>query len=335
MKQFIFFLLLILGTSCNSQKEIDSPIGNYVTSAFQDSKGNLWFGTIEKGMARYDGTQLKYFTTADGLPSNRVTSMTEDTNGNYWLATGQGLTKFDGINFISFLIKRGDWASNTVSQIFIDSKGRHWIGTWGGVYQFDGENFTPFHIPYPEVSTPINEDTKNWITEIKEDAEGNMWFARDGYGACKYDGKSFTHFLKKDGLHSNNVTEIVFDNNENIWFGTRVAEMDHPDPKKRKGKGGINKLENNKIISFPEINGFNHGDVYGVYKDDQGNIWVSTRSNGVYRYDGMDFKNYSVPISIMGMTNDTKGNLWLAGAGGLYRINKKGEVVLVTQNGPW
>jgi len=47
------------------------------------------------------------------------------------------------------------------------------------------------------------------------------------------------------------------------------------------------------------------------------------------------FNNYDVPISITGMTNDQKGNLWLAGAGGLYRINQKGEVLNITTNGPW
>ena len=84
-----------------------------------------------------------------------------------------------------------------ISQLFIDSKDTFWVGTWGGVYKFDGKSFTHFPIPYPKVETIINEDTKNWITEIKEDSEGNIWFARDGFGVCKYDGKSFTHFLKK------------------------------------------------------------------------------------------------------------------------------------------
>jgi hypothetical protein len=62
------------------------------------------------------------------------------------------------------------------------------LGTWNGVFKFDGETFHPFSVPYPEVDTKINEDTKHWITGISEDAEGNIWFRRDGYGLCKYDG---------------------------------------------------------------------------------------------------------------------------------------------------
>lgn len=127
---------------------------------------------------------------------------------------------------------------------FFDLQLYYSIGTWGGVYRFDEIPFTHFPIPYPKIESIINDDTKDWITEINEDLDGNIWFALDGYGACKYDGKAFTHFLKKDGLHSNNVTFVEFDYDRNIWFGTRVAEKDNPDPKKQIGKGGTCLTEN-------------------------------------------------------------------------------------------
>ena len=260
----------------------DSQIGYYVTSAFKDSKGHLWFGTIERGIAKYDGHNLKYFTKKDGLPSNRVTSVIEDATGSYWFNTDEGIAKFDGQTFTNFRVETEDFYSNLISQFFIDSKGTYWVGTWGGVYQFDGRTFTPFPIPYPTIKTTINKDTKNWITEIKEDAEGNIWFARDGYGACKYNGKTFTHFLKKDGLHSNNVTTIEIDAAGNIWFGTRVAEKDNLVPKRKFGKGGVNQLVNDTILSFPKIDGFNNGDVYEIHMDREGDIWISTIDNGVY-----------------------------------------------------
>lgn len=315
-------------------KNGDSQIGEYVTSIFEDSKRNLWFGALNEGIARYDGEELKYFTTKDGLPSDRVTGIIEDSNGIFWLNTGKGLTKYDGKKFTNFLV--GDNInSNVIAKSFIDSKNVFWVGTWNGVFKFDGAAFYQFPLPYPEVDTQINEDTKNWVTGIIEDNEGNIWFRRAGYGACKYDGNSFTHFLKKDGLHSNYVTDIEFDKDGSVWIGTRVAERDNPDPEKRFGKGGINKMIGNKIISFPEIEGFNNGDVYEIYRDNSDNIWIGTVKNGVYRYDGEAFKNYPVPISIMAIREDQNGNFWLGGAGGLYRINQRGEVINITTKGPW
>jgi hypothetical protein len=60
-------------------------------------------------------------------------------------------------------------------------------------------------------------------------------------------------------------------------------------------------MTGNEIISFPEIGAFNDGDVYEIYRDKSDNIWITTVKNGVYRYDGVEFKHYDVPISIMGM----------------------------------
>ncbi len=348
MKLIILLTLSILSISCNSQEkkvntnkvsesdkvEIESQIGEYVTSIFEDSKGNLWFGTNGNGIARYDGGKLYYFTTKDGLPSDRVTGIIEDSNGTFWLKTGEGVSKYNGKNFTNYLVGK-DINSNMISNLLIDSKNVFWVGTWNGVFKFDGEKFHPFSVPYPKVDTKINEDTKYWISGISEDAKGNIWFARDSYGACKYDGNSFTHFLIKDGLLSNYVTDIEFDKDGSVWVGTRVAERDDPAPEKRFGKGGVNKMMGNEIVSFPEIKGFNDGDVYEIYRDKSENIWISTVRNGVYRYDGKEFKHYEVPISIMGMRGDRKGNLWLGGAGGLYRINQHGEVINVTQKGPW
>lgn len=348
MKLIFLVTLSILIISCKSVEkemkanksrdddkvEIESQIGEYVTSVFEDSKGNLWFGTNGNGIARFDGETLRYFTTKDGLPSDRVTAIIEDSDGNFWLSTGEGLTKYDGEKFTNFRVGK-EVASNVISSLLIDSKHVFWVGTWNGVYQFDGEAFRPFSVPYPEVDTRINEDTKYWVTGINEDPEGAIWFQRDGYGICKYDGISFTHRLKKDGLHSNNVTQVEFDKDGNAWIGTRVAERDDPDPEKRFGKGGVNKMTENKIVSFPEIKAFNEGDVYEIYRDKSENIWICTTKDGVYKYDGKAFKHFDVPISIMGLLEDRNGIFWLGGAGGLYKINQKEEVINVTTNGPW
>ena len=250
-----------------------------------------------------------------------------------WFGTNAGLSEYDGKSFTNFTVKEG-LCHHRVSNLFIDSKGVFWIGTWGGICRYDGNKFSNFPIPYPVIKTRINEDTKDWITEIKEDSKGNIWFGRDGYGASKFNGKSFTHFTAKDGLYSNNIQEIEEDSKGNIWFGSRVGEKDNPDPDKRFGKGGINKYNGKTFISFPKIEGFNKNDVYGIYRDKSDNIWISTKSNGVYKFDGKEFKNYDVPVSIMSMTEDRNGNLWLGGAGGLYCINSKG-IVNVTTDGPW
>ena len=107
MKQLLYICLTMIVFSCNSQdkkpktsevvnstktKEA-SQIGQYVTSVFEDSKKHLWFGTIEKGISKYDGNTFKYYTKQDGLPTNRVTGVIEDANNNYWFSTDKRFTE--------------------------------------------------------------------------------------------------------------------------------------------------------------------------------------------------------------------------------------------------
>ncbi len=342
MKHLYLFILTLLFASCISQSiknpvsETDKTyqIAEYVIATFEDSKRNLWLGTIKKGVAKYDGSKLKYLTTKNGLPSNFISSIIEDTNGNIWFGTNSGLSKYNGKTFINYTEKHGLF-DNTIRNILIDSKENLWIGTSNGVCLFDGVTFIPFQVPTPKVNSQINEDTKNWITEIIEDSKGNIWFGRDGYGATKYDGKNFTYFLKKDGLLSNYVQEIEEDEQGNIWFGCRVAEKDNPNPKNRAGKGGITMYTGEEFIHFPKTKGLIDNDVYEIHKDTKDNIWTATTKSGVYKFDGLEFINYNIPISIMSITEDSKGNIWLGGAGGLYRINNKNQINNITQNGPW
>lgn len=333
MKYFLITLLSIISFFCYSQTKGSKnlQIAQYVVETFQDSKNNLWFGTLEKGVAKFNGKKLVYLTTKDGLPSNRIVSIIEDNKGYLWFGTGKGLAKFNGKSFTNYTEKEG-LCSNMISNIFIDSKKTFWIGTWNGVCKFDGKSFKNFPIPNPKVKTKINEDTKNWITEITEDSTGNIWFAKDGFGATKYDGNKFFHYSKENGFPSNCVTEIEEDSKGNIWFGFRIAEKNDPNIKKQKSKGGIAKINGKKLNLFSEIKKLSNSEVYEIYKDKHSNIWIATTKNGVYKYNGDKFINYPIPISIMSITQDNKENFWLGGAGGLYKINSKGIIKNITLN---
>ena len=346
IKTTLQILLIILSVSCSSQEsntirtenvqnktEEDLQIGEYVVATFEDSKGNLWFGTLAKGVAKFDGNELKYLTTKDGLSSNRVTSIIEDKDGYLWFGTEQGLDKYDGETFLNFDEEDG-LSNNSISNLLMDSKNNFWVGTWGGVCKFDGKNFTNLNLPYPSVEAVPNDYTKNWITSIVEDSKGNIWFGRDGYGACKYDGKTFTNYTKKDGLNSDNVQSISEDDKGNIWIGTRVAEKDKANPDERFGNGGLNKFDGVKFTQFLEVKELNNNDVYEIYTDNLNNIWISTIRSGAFKYKDGKFENIKVPKPIVSMLKDKKGNMWFGCAGGLYRLNANG-LENITVNGPW
>lgn len=318
-----------------------SQIDEYVVETFEDKKGNLWFGTIAKGVARYDGKSLAYFSTKDGLCGNTVASVAEDKAGNMWFGTHSGLSKYDGSTFTNFTRKEG-LCNERVSNILFDRAGNLWVGTWNGVCRYNGATFSNFPLPIPDVAVPNYQATANWVTEIMEDKQGNIWFCRSGYGVCKYDGASFTQFTKKDGLASNCVQAIQEDQQGNIWFGSRVAEKDHPDANARTGDGGLSRYDGKTFIQYPGLEGLNKNDIYAIHEDKTGNIWIGANGLGVYRYDGKSFHLYkgtdrmdlTYNFGVQSILGDKNGTLWFGFSGGLFRLNGS-SIVNVTEDGPW
>lgn len=328
-----------------AQLDPDAQIAKYVVGMLEDSQGNLWFGTLGKGVARHDGKELIYLTKDDGLPGNGVVSIVEDKLGNLWFGTQSGLSRYNGSTFTNFRMEGGA-DENRISSLMIDSKDQLWVGTWGGVFRQEAEVFRRFELPIPEVELLSYQTTMEWITGITEDSEGNIWIARDGYGVCKYDGNTFTYLTKEDGLPSNNVHDIQEDQTGSFWIGTRMAERDHPDEDQRTGAGGLSKFDGVAMQQFSEWPGLSGNDVYSIYEDKSGDIWVSTIDHGVYHYAGSTFTNYKQKESsilkehsvnffgIQSILEDSQGNMWFGCSGGLFRL--EGEAVVnVRIGGPW
>ena len=69
---------------------------------FEDSKGNLWFGTYNGGLSKLNPKEKKFtfIDTRNGLASNWVTSITEDRKGNLWVGHWKNENNTGGISRI-------------------------------------------------------------------------------------------------------------------------------------------------------------------------------------------------------------------------------------------
>ncbi len=306
----------------NVKQDTASQISEYVVEVFEDTKGNLWMGTISDGAVRYDGKSLIYFSMKDGLVDNTVASIAEDKEGNIWFGTHAGASKYDGKTFTNFTEEKG--LHGMGCKILADKKGTIWAGTNDGAFRFNGSSFSTFNIPKPNIEIKSYKWVIGKVWSIIEDKQGNVWFGRDGLGACKFDGNSFTHFTQKDGLCSNNVSEIIEDKQGNILFA--CLSYDLPKPIK---EGGVCRYDGKIFTKYPSIEGLHKNDIYSIYADKKGTIWMGATGLGVYQYDGNSFKLFkgtdrmdlTWSMGIQSILEDKKGTLWFGFSGGLFRFS--------------
>lgn len=321
-------------------------VSQYIRSIFQDSKGNLWFGTIANGVAKYDAKTLTYFSTPDGFDSGSTFAINEDKAGNLWFGTGEGVYKYDGKTFRHYNEKDGlrklyekdglNHFDKGRTSVLVDKSGKVWVGIHGGVYQYDPSADSQGKQCFSLFSLlpPIN------VVGIMEGKNGNIWVASTDKGVFRYDGKTITNLNEKEGLGDNVAGGMAQDKNGNMWFTM---------------KNGICKFDGKTFTEYTSKDGLGGTEFTGIFIEQSGIIWITGRGTTT-RFDP------SVPLSnpkafsantlqnpnafteytslnglnccVQSMYQDKAGNMWWGTGQGLYRFNGK-NFYQVKQRGPW
>ena len=308
---------------------IEGQLCQHLRNIFQDSKGNLWFGTNVYGLMRYDGDSLVYFDKNNGLERNgRFTGIAEESEGHLWFAAYGGLLKYDGNTFKNYAAEEG-LIDNELWSLLIDRKGIIWIGGTEGLYRFDGESFTPFSFPKANVPNPEPQYAENLITSLLEDRRGKIWIGTDGYGLTVFDPSdaqdSFTHYTKAEGLADNTIGGLLEDKDGNIWIGTVF--------------GGLSRFDGKHFKNFTAEGIIEGIEVGGLHQDRKGDIWFTAENHGAYRFDGDSFHKYSqaegLPTNaLLAIYEDRESRFWFGGWGGLFRFDGE-SFQPVSKEGPW
>lgn len=325
----VFILLPFFGCDGQVKKQVQAEIGNQklvkdlgapdygnVQCSLQDKAGNLWFGTTENGLYKYNGKSFSRFLIADGLNSNNVYCLLEATDGTIWIGTEAGLCRYDGNTFTKIEIplpkdlpanKNAHYSkSHWVFDIMQTRNGIIWFATIDGVYTYDGKSFSPF-IVAKDAGGFLN--TNHNIERMLEDKEGNIWFGvRSNEGVYRYDGKTVTN-LKLEELFQDGPKPKPHtwawpqwqDKSGNIWFGNW---------------GGAYRYDGKSFTSFTKKDGLNGG-VTRIIEDQNGNLWFGGDAGaGLSRYDGSSFTHFTtqdglINNSIWSILEDRAGNIWI------------------------
>ncbi|MBK8734670.1 MAG: hypothetical protein IPL98_01835 [Saprospiraceae bacterium] len=85
------------------------------------------------------------------------------------------------------------------------------------------------------------------------------------------------------------------------------------------------KTKTSDRLQYQKTSGIGNKEIFGgdeyiyfsyILEDNDGNIWMTTWDQGVYKYEGKNIINYSVRednkvVNLVSMYKDKKGSLWL------------------------
>ena len=292
----------------------DGLNSNTVLTIFQDSRGNMWFGTTD-GVTRYDGENFRTFTTEDGLSRNTTGLIFEDRHGMLWFANGVVLSALErgkpiDMSYmampLSELAKELENESATETRVPTPPR---------GVSRYDRDVFRIF--------TPADGLLRDNVKDILEDKTGMLWLATSS-GVNRYDGEKITSLIFNGPMGMDilpdwwdQVTTITQDTAGNFWFGSTAGITYYNVQTSDFRYFDIN------LISFQEIEKMQTGNVTALQFDAYDNLWIcregmGDESSGIRRYDGEVLVSFpqseALPMnSVHNILLDTSGNLWFAG----------------------
>jgi uncharacterized repeat protein (TIGR01451 family) len=283
----------------------------YATEIYIDYSNNLWFYWITNGncdVIKFDGTNwTNYIYPSSGFPDDISPAVFYVDQNNYlygafYPTQDTVFFEFDGQSWKGYDLGNGALQTNHGICVEIDHHGKKWFGFYGGIASFDGYNWNW----YDQYNSGLQTDN---IKDLGIDNANNVW-------ACTGENLNAPPLFKFDGANWNAVTafpdydEMLLcchrDLSGKLWFG---------------GRKGIYSFDGMNWLTHPltpsdEV-------VFDVNHDFQNNVWVSTSYNGIFKYDGSTFTNYTSQNS--GLMNDNCSLLALDSTGVIHASNNAGS----------
>lgn len=260
----------------------------------EDSRGYLWCGTQGGGLSRFDGADFQTFNTAKGLPSDYINALFEDTQKRLWVGTNQGYGACEQSQFCA-----GFKGKYQVLAICETPQHDIWLGTDSGILSCKNFTDSPRALDIPAIPKPF-------VCRAFCASKQGIWVGTNR-GAYLLGGKNPMALNSKNGLPSNNITAIAYDQQGRLWIavsGSGIVVFDEQQQEI---------IQTYTQVLWPT----------SLQTDAEGNMWVGSSNEGVYIFNQADASWLQV-TELQGLPHnhvrdlllDRNGQMWLATSGG-------------------
>ena len=330
-------------------KDPNSLSTNSTFDVVENNDGDLWVSTFGGGlnyMPAGEAGKFEHFrhdpNDPNSLTSDDLLLITEDEMGIIWVGSPTGLNRIDPeTRKVTRYLYDPDGPNkigngSSISEIY-DPPGEAgilWLATGRGLVRLNTQSgeYERFVIKEDD---PQNR--RNLLYRLVPDPSEPhiLWVAGPGTGIARFDmttGK-FTSY-RNDPRDPNSLGEdetfsLYADRSGTMWAGHHVEGLSKFNP------GAVNFFHLRHDPEDPNTLAF--GPVWGLYEDQQRTLWVGTNTTAqgeyltrinsdgeIIRYKGkLEEQNTLPPGTFSTFAEDSAGNFWIGGNGGLNLMDRE------------
>jgi ligand-binding sensor domain-containing protein/signal transduction histidine kinase len=260
-----------------------------------------------------DHSGLEEVKREPGASVTGITSLAPDGAGGLWAGGPAGLLR---------RLADGRWIEapvlpsprTAVSALLLDSGRRLWIATAGALYVLEPGK--------PEAARRF--DASSGFAGVRrpggmlQTRDGRIWMATAA-GLSVLDGRGLRTYTRRNGLPADELVGLAEDRDGNLWVGTRSH--------------GLMRLARDGFLTYGPGEETGGPDVGEIFEDSRSNlyVWGGDRSHAkLFSFDGERLRDVTPEeVERSGapgrgrhqvLTPDASGEIWLGGAGGLWRF---------------
>ncbi|MBO4315849.1 MAG: hypothetical protein J5867_07815, partial [Prevotella sp.] len=255
----------------------DGLADNFVRDIVRDSRGYMWFSTIN-GLSRYDGYRFRNYMLYQSGHANDIHLVRETADSTLWMICEHELFTYDrvidtwqadGMARLEKLGVNGSW-----KLFYVDDRHELWVTTDYGLFHYDYSKRQMQQFANYSKSNIIHIASKNGTTIVVTD-DYKIYMVENTERKLVYIGQVADVTKDRDN-------RVYLDNRMNLWIYNSHALA---------GTQWLFSLKTRQLRQVTELRQMGNVLVNAITEDNEGNLWVGTLNDGIhiftYKEDGL------------------------------------------------